>query len=73
MNFNVHIKRQFSMHINHFHSLKRNDSPAALTQAFCTPMCSFNASIPRNFGFLLFKMNFSDNCWYLPRSPFSRI
>ena len=51
LNFKMHIMMQFSMHINHLNSLKRNNSPAALKQPFQTPMFSFNASIPRKFDF----------------------
>ena len=51
LNFKLHLMMQFSMNINHFHSLKRNNSVAALKQPFQTQMCSFNASIPRKFDF----------------------
>ena len=51
LNFKLHLMMQFSMNMNHFHSLKRKNSVAALKQPFQTPMCSFNASIPRKFDF----------------------
>ena len=59
-NFKLHIKMQFSMHIRHFHSLKRNSAQAAQKQPFSKPMCSCNASIPRKCGFWLFKLIYSD-------------